>query len=61
MLDTLKNKIIAFSQIVSVGGQQTVVRTASEFAKLTKVKPPPSDQHVEIIIRRTPFAQVGYS
>ena len=44
---------------MSVGGQQTAVRTASEFAKLTKVKPPPSDQHVEIIIRRTPFAQVS--
>ena len=46
---------------MSVGGQQTAVRTASEFAKLTKVKPPPSDQHVEIIIRRTPFAQVSSS
>ena len=43
-------------QIVSVSGQP--IKTASEFSKLTKVKPPPSELHVEIIIRRTPFAQV---
>ena len=54
----LYNAFHVGDQILTVGGPGQQVRTASEFAKLTKVKPPPSEQHIEIIIRRTPFAQV---
>ena len=41
-------------QIVSVGG--SAVRTTSEFHKMIKQKTP--ELHIEIIIRRLPFAQV---
>ncbi len=58
----LYNAFHVGDQILTAGGGSGAglqqVRTASEFAKLTKLKPPPSEQHVEIIIRRTPFAQV---
>jgi len=51
----LYNAFHVGDRIVSVGGQS--VRTASEFSKLVK---PKDVGHVEIVIRRTPFARVHY-
>ena len=52
----LYNAFHVGDQIVSAGG--TTIRTVSEFHKAVKVQQSQQQLHIEIIIRRLPFAQV---